>query len=186
MPLRRLPRAAVACALALSAAGLVACGEDEPGFDEPAREGLAIELAGVKYNVLITRQLNIRDAEDRGYYQGRPPRKGSEFFGVFLTACNETKDLQRAVGEFKIVDTQGNEFRPLLLPATNLFAYRARELPPKGCIPPEGSIASSTPIAGAMLLFELPLESLDNLPLELEVEGPPTAEHRTLRVELDI
>ena len=46
----------LACALAVAAPlGLVACGDEHPGIDEPAREGLAIELGGVDYTVFITR-----------------------------------------------------------------------------------------------------------------------------------
>ena len=44
----------LACLVTL-AVGVVACGdEEEPGVDEPAREGLALPLDGVDYNVFVT------------------------------------------------------------------------------------------------------------------------------------
>ena len=80
MDLRRLTLAA--CVLALAAPlGLAACGDEEPGVDEPAREGLALELDGITYNVFITRQLNPRVPPDerlrdrRGAGGGDPLRR---------------------------------------------------------------------------------------------------------------
>ena len=58
-----------------------------------------------------------------------------------------------------------------------------RTLAPKECIPQAGSVAQLGPAAGSMLLFELPLETIENRPLELEIEGE---EGETLVYELDI
>ena len=87
------------------------------------------------------------------------------------------------VEEFKVVDNQGNEFEPEELPEDNRFAYHARELEPKECIPEAGSVAQLGPTAGTMLLFRLPLQTTENRPLELEIEGEGD-EHLTF--ELDI
>ena len=87
-------------ARARRAARLGACGDEEPGMDEPAREGLAIEMGGVDYNVFITRQLNPRHHARQGLLTEEPP-PGETLYGVFLQVCNisdgEARDGQRRV-----------------------------------------------------------------------------------------
>ena len=73
--------ALIGCLLAL-AGGLTACGDEEPGVDEPAREGLALELEGVEYNVFITRQLNPDIQPDEAYTDDEPEP------GETSTACS--------------------------------------------------------------------------------------------------
>lgn len=191
MSLRRPPSAAIVCVLALAAAAATGCGGEEPREDEAEREGLSLELGGLEYNVYITRQLNLRDPEDRGYYQGPEAPPGSTHYGVFLQVCNpsNTGPPRRSAASFSVVDTQGNEFEPVELEEDNVFAYQPRALAPRECIPQEGSLAASSPTAGAMLLFRLPLEATENRPLELEIEGvynAMTGERQTAAVELDL
>jgi hypothetical protein len=178
------PLTLFACLAAL-AVGVAACGDEEPGVTEPAREGLALPLGGVDYNVFITRQLNPAIPPDDAYVDGRPePARGETLYGIFLQACNPSSDDSRGtVEEFKVVDNQGNEFEPEELSEDNRFAYHARELEPKECIPEAGSVAQLGPTAGTMLLFRLPLQTTENRPLELEIEGEGD-EHLTF--ELDI
>jgi hypothetical protein len=170
----RMPRRLLMllCVAALGA-GTAACGtkDEEQGVDEPAREGLAIELDGVEYNVFITRQLNPEVPPDDAYVEEGTTEDGETLYGVFLQACNRTGETHETVEEFKIVDNQGNEFEPEELPEENKFAYHARELLPNECIPESGSVAQLGPSAGSMLLFRLPLENTEYRPLELEVEG---------------
>ena len=171
----RMPRRLLMllCLLAL-AAGAASCGEadEEQGVDEAAREGLALELDGVEYNVFITRQLNTRIPPDDAYVdEGTEPDPGETFYGVFLQACNRSDDAHQTVDDFKIVDNQGNEFEPEELPEDNKFAYHPRELLPDECIPETGGVAQLGPSAGAMLLFRLPLANTEYRPLELEVQG---------------
>jgi hypothetical protein len=174
----------VACLVAL-AAGLAACGnaDEEPGVDEPAREGLAVPLDGVDYNVFITRQLNPAIPADDAYFEGPEPEPDETLYGVFVQACNNSDEARETVDDFMIVDNQGNEFEPEELPETNKFAYAPTELDPKECIPEAGSVAQLGPTAGSMLLFRLPLETTENRPLELEMQGEGD-EHLTF--ELDI
>jgi hypothetical protein len=172
----------LACLAAL-ALGAAACGDEEPGFDEPAREGLAIPLDGVDYNVFITRQLNPAIPADDAFYQGPEPEPGETLYGVFLQACNNSGETRQTVDSFMVVDNQGNEFEPEELPETNKFAYHPQELEDEECIPETGSVAQLGPTGGAMLLFRLPLENTENRPLELELEGEGD-EHLTF--ELDI
>ena len=108
-PLRRL--ALMACLLAL-AAGAAACGEEEPGFDEPAREGLALSLDGIDYNVFITRQLNPEVTPDEAYYTGPEPPPDELLYGVFMQVCNNSDEPLETADSFIIKDNQGNEFEP--------------------------------------------------------------------------
>jgi hypothetical protein len=176
--LRRL--ALIACVLGL-AAGLTACGDEEIGFEEPAREGLAIELEGLEYNVFITRQLNPEVTPDDAYVTEEAP-PGEVLYGVFIQVCNHSDETHTSLDRFTVRDNQENTFEPEELPEDNQFAYSPRELPPDECIPEAGSVAQLGPTAGSMLLFKLPLENTENRPLELEIEG----ENETLTFELDI
>jgi hypothetical protein len=181
MELRRLTLAA--CVLALAAPlGLAACGDEEPGVDEPAREGLALELDGVDYNVFITRQLNPRVPPDGAYVTDDAP-PGETLYGVFIQVCNHSDEAHETVSDVVVKDNQENEFEPEELPEDNAFAYAPRTLDPDECIPEAGSVAQLGPSAGSMLLFQLPLETTENRPLELEMEGESG---ETLTFELDI
>jgi hypothetical protein len=178
----RLARTAAAALAALALTALSACGnaDHEPGVEEPAREGLAIPVDGVDYNVFITRQLNPEIQPDVAYYDEQP-EAGSALYGVFLEACNNGDEPAEAVDAFVIHDNQGDAIEPVELPEDNAFAYRGRELEPGECIPEVGSVSQLGPNAGALLVFEVPLEQTENRPLELEIAG-----EETKVVELDI
>jgi hypothetical protein len=114
---------------------------------------------------------------------------------VFLTACNPSDDanspLVPPATNFTVVDTQGNRFKPVPMPRKDIFAYttQARPLKHRACIPKAGSLASSGPTNGSLLIFQLPLSSLENRPLDLEIVSPPDPESgqtETGRVELDV
>jgi hypothetical protein len=191
MPARMSRRLLVLLCLAALATGAAACGnaDEEPGIDEPAREGLALDLDGVDYNVFITRQLNTRIPPDEAYVEeGTEADPGETLYGVFVQVCNHAGEggdsvTTRPIDAFKIRDNQGNEFEPEELPRNNAFAYEPRELLPKQCIPQVGSVAQLGPSAGSMLLFRLPLQNTEYRPLELELKGEGD-EHLTF--ELDI
>jgi hypothetical protein len=179
--LRRL--ALVACVLGLFV-GLAACGSDEElGVDEPADEGLSLELDGIDYNVFITRQLNPEIAPDDTYYTGPEPAPDETLYGVFIQACNNSEERRETTDSFTVVDNQGNEFEPEQGEVGSVIAYEPGELGPEECIPESGSLAQLGPQAASMLLFRLPLENTENRPLELEIEGEGE-EHLTF--ELDI
>jgi hypothetical protein len=180
MPLARA-LTLLACLVAL-AATVAACGKEQ-GVEEPAREGLALPLDGVDYNVFITRQLNPKIPADDAVYDGPEPGPDENLYGVFIQACNNSDDSHATVDDFTIKDNQGNEFEPEPLPDDNQFAYTPRELAPKECIPEAGSVAQLGPTGGAMLLFKLPLQTTENRPLELEIQGEGDEK---LTFELDI
>jgi hypothetical protein len=183
---RRSTTAAV-CALALLASlGLSACESSQKKAREGAeREGLSFPLGNVNYNVFITRQLNPRVVEDKAYYRGPEPRGTELLYGIFLQACNKTKQPQQTADTFTVTDNQGNEFQPTPLPRGNAFAYQPRILRAGTCEPETGSVAQLGPTAGSMLLFKLPLKNTENRPLELHIETPSGATQGK-RVELDL
>ena len=127
-------------------AGLAACGDEEQGIDEPAREGLAIELGGVDYNVFITRELNPKIPPDNAYLTAPSPRRARR-----STACScrratrRSDDGARPSTSSSSKDNQGNKFEPEPLPEDNQFAYTPRELDPEECIPEAGSVAQLGP-----------------------------------------
>jgi hypothetical protein len=171
---RRRLNLLAACALALVCVGLFAgCGKSSNKPGETVREGLSTPLAGLRYTVFLTRQLNLANEEDKGYLPGHqeaPPGKG--LYGVFLEACNKGDKQAIAASRFYIEDTQGNRYSPEGLAQDNPFAYHGGTVAPENCEPQRGSLAQQGPTSGAMLLFQLPLTSTENRPLELHIEGP--------------
>ena len=186
----RLTRAA-ACVVALaSIAALAACKKEEPGVREPAREGIAIDVAGIDYNVFLTRELNTRITPDQAFYNGKPAPRGKALYGIFIQACNNnSSEPVKATDDFRVEDNQGNEFEPLELGEDNAFAYKPRVLAKGDCIPADGSVAQLGSTAGAMLLFEFPLTTTENRPLELDIRGPydfAKGERESKQIELDL
>lgn len=184
----RLKRTLAGC-LVLAALGgaLAGCGDDTPGIEEPAREGLTIDVGGIEYTVFITRELNLQITPDKAYFPGPPAEPGNALFGVFLTACNP-EDADRplvATSDFEVEDNQGTKFEPVALPEDNQFSYQPVELAPGDCIPADGSVAAQGPTAGSMLLFNFPLANTENRPLELTIT-PPAGGGEPKVVELDL
>ncbi|MDQ3587179.1 MAG: hypothetical protein M3350_10660 [Actinomycetota bacterium] len=182
---RPRPVIVLLCLLALSLSAS-ACGKPE----EPFREGLAEELDGLEYNLFITRQLNPSITPDQAFYKGPDPGKGQTLYGLFITVCNREKEAARSIPaeKFVVKDSTGAEFVPKPLPRDNDFAYNQRTLQPEECIPAAGSVAQQQSAAGALLVYELPVESVENRPLELEIEGSYNlmrGEHDKLAFELD-
>jgi hypothetical protein len=185
---RRSGKTVAACAAALAVA-VAGCGKHvEPGVDEAAREGLAIDVAGIDYNVFMTRPLNLRITPDRAYYEGPGPAPGHELWGVFLRACNVEGRTQSAADDFVVEDNQGNEFEPIELPEDNAWAYHPRQLAEGDCIPESGSVADLGPTKASLLVFDFPLETTENRPLELHITGldPAEGKRESKNIELDL
>ena len=187
---RRRPTFALLSCLIVAVGALSGCANTRE--NDAGREGKPAEIGNVDYNIFITRELNLRDLEDEGYYRGPEAPPGYALYGVFLQACNPADSSSirqvQSSSNFTIVDTQGNRFRPIPLPATNLWAYRPRPLAGGQCIPRTGTLAASGPTNGSLLIFKLPLATLENRPLDLIITSPPGANgpSKTGRVELDI
>lgn len=182
-------RLGLLCLAALGAAlALSACGPERPE-GEPVREGLGVELGGLTYTVYITRQLNLKNEQDKGYYQGEDAKPGRELYGVFLQACNRGDEEQVASRSFEIEDTQGNVFQPRGADPDNPFMWHGGPVPPENCEPARGSLAQLGPASGAMVLFELPISATENRPLELRIRGPFNPEegkNEEAVIELDV
>lgn len=193
---RRAPALAVLIALPFalgSCATASGVGGDDRAFipGDPAREGIAATLDEVDYEVYITRELNVRDPEDRQYYPGPPPPPGSGYYAVFIRACalDDVEGTVETSDRIKVVDIRGKEYEPLPLGSDNVFAYRRETLTPGECQPNAASATSFGPTGGAMLLFRIPFVDIENRPFELEIEGEPPAPGkppRVARFELDL
>lgn len=194
MALIRVPRMVAACAAALAlAGGMSACGKHDLGTEEePGREGLALPLGGVDYNLFITRELNLRITPDKAYYKGPAAAPGKVLYGVFVKACGAEKGKRPTslpARNFVVRDNQGNEYEPKQLPADNAFAYQPRPLSFEECQPQSGSVAQQGPTAATMLLYEFPLPNTENRPLEMVIEGRydlVEGKRESLHIELDI
>ena len=188
MRLPRLRSALFACLLVAAATAFAGC-QREAEKGEPKREGLGAEVGDIKYTVFITRQINQHLASDRGFYDGPEPRPGFTYYGVFVKVCNETDGFKRPIeyDEFHVKDSQGNEFEPVEVEPDNVFVYRARRLSKHACVPEAGSPPATGPTGGALLIFEFPVQTLENRPLELEIEATNAegeVEHGAIELDL--
>jgi len=179
----------VVSVLVLAALAVIALTGCSRHHEVPEPEGQTIKVHGLSYTVFITRQLNLRDAEDRDYFSGPEAEPGFSYFGVFIQVCNDYNHApqREPVNNFKVIDTEGKEFEPTPLPTTDVFAYRPEKLGAKECVPIAGSAPATGPIGGSLILFKLPVAAIENRPLDLEIDPPlggETPESR--KIELDI
>lgn len=187
--------AAVAAAL-LTAVALSACGNaskpettgtyaGEGGVGAPY-----LSVGSLVYQVQMSRALNAYDTEDKAYLEGVPAsesklKPGEEWFGVFVKVYNETGAPHPDATEMTVSDAEGIVYHPIVVKTTNLYAYRPGIVSAKGEIPLPSSTAYSGPISGALLLYKIKLESLDNRPLKIHVVSP-TNPTETASAELDV
>ena len=171
---------ALALACVLSALGVAACGNDED--DVTVKEGEAVKLGDLLYNVQITRFLNPNDSEDASYLEGKPDAPASKaYLAVFMTVENEGDDPVTIPGDFEIEDTRGDTYRSV--PSDRAYALKPdTALGPGDELPKSGTAAASGPIQGAMVLFLIDESATENRPLELKIPSPSGDG----RVELDI
>ena len=183
----RPARLIVLCALlALAVAG---CGNKQEVRTLGETEGIYIDLGELQYQVQISRQLNQFDEEDRYYVTGLPagypqPTEEEEWFGVFIRVSNPLDHRMTPASNFQIRDTQENTYRPVPLSRVNVFAYRPTPIGPNGLIPLPDSPSGNGPIQGALLLFKIKQESLQNRPLELRILAPGSSDVGV--VDLDV
>ena len=139
-----------------------------------ANEGLYTVVDGLKYQIQMSRYMNVNDVEDREYLKGLPagtaqPGADETWFGVWVRVQNEGEDALPAADQWEIVDTQENVFKPIEIDTDiNPFAFqKGIDVPPATVLPLSSSAAGQGPIQGSLLLFKLKTESLQNRPLEL-------------------
>ena len=192
MPRLRRPLAILVALLA--SGGLAACGnhpDENASVVRAETEGLYLDIGDLKYQVQVSRQLNPDDIQDRSYLEGVPVadrelEPDQVWFGVFMRVQNETSAPQLPSNDIQIVDTQEEIFRPIVLDATNLFAYRSADaVPADDTVPLRDTPAFDSPIRGSLILFKLTLTSLGNRPLELKVQSR-TGRQQTGIIDLDV
>jgi hypothetical protein len=157
---------------------------------EPHHEGIAAELDGLQYNIYLTRQLNLEDTEDSGYTTLDPPPPGKTYYASFFSVCNppEGEEAHTTATQMEVTDSQGNVFQPIDI-SDSQFAYESTELEPGDCMPTKGSLTDMAPAGGALVVFELPVATTENRPLDLKItspETPATGEPHTLTFTLDL
>lgn len=181
------PTTRLGAALALAAALLVGvvlsgCNTD-PESDLSVDEGQPVKLGDLLYNVEISRFLNPRDPEDRAYLAGQPPPPNDKLYlGVFMLIQNESDTAQEVPADFKVVDTEGTEFKPI--PSNSLFALKlGGQVGGNDQLPEPESTAANGPIQGSMVLFLIDENATEDRPLTLHI---PSSSGSTGEVELDI
>jgi len=177
------------CAVGIFAALLVAlavwgCGGDERADNAvEAREGNQVELGGVRYRVVVFRQLNPFATPGDALWRGDPPRAGAGLYLVSLHACGVADGPARATDEVHLEDAFGQRFEPRSAGTADAYEYEPRKLEPGECLPREDSAAEET-FGGAALVFALPFEAIEERPIVLEL-GHPAGDDEA-RVQLDV
>lgn len=164
---RRVVVIALCMLTALALAGaLSACGDEET---TEVAEGEPIEIAGLDYNVQITRFLNPDDAEDAEYLVGQPPAPpGMSYLGVFMVIENDTDGVRPSATGFTVVDTLQDEFE--IVDSESPYALDVgADVPAEGQIPLPNTTAQTGPNQGSLLIFPVSDDVGDNRPLTLEI-----------------
>ena len=184
-------------ALALIASlALGACGDSHTRVSTGTYAGESganapyLNVGPLVYEVQLSRALNPADTEDASYLSGLTPFQrevgpGEEWFAVFLQVYNESGQPHSAATSLTITDTQGNRYTPTIPGEANQFAYRGGKVGSKGQIPVPNSVAASGPTQGALLLYKIKVQSLDNRPLELKIVDPEDSS-QSATAELDV
>ncbi|MDQ3609619.1 MAG: hypothetical protein M3459_12065 [Actinomycetota bacterium] len=177
----RMRRPALLLLVALAALALAACGRPDQVL-EAETEGIYVDLSELQYQVQVSRQLNPADPADASYLLGIPAGRqelapGEAWFAIFLRANNPSDQPQPTATHFEVHDSQKNEFFPLPLGPENQFDWPVEDpvlVPPGDLFPRVGTPASESSTGGALILFKVPIASLQNRPFELIIEGPET------------
>jgi Domain of unknown function (DUF4352) len=152
------------------------------GDERDVKEGEALDLGDLTYDVQITRFLNPGDPEDKAYLQNVPPASpGQRYLAVFMTIDNTGDTAANVPTGFKVTDTRENRYEPTTV--SNDFALKLGErIPPDSGLPAADTPAADGPIGGSMLLFAVDDGVTENRPIELTIPSPSGSG----QVELDI
>lgn len=159
------------------------CGDDDADSRGATLPGGAVGadgsgiLAGVRYRVVLFREMNVRIEPDRSIYRGAPPAGDRLRYMAVLRACNVTDEQQTPTADVVLEDAFGQAFEPQPAALREPFAFRARPLAPGRCMPSEGDPAARA-LDGTAIVYELPLRTVQDRPLVLEL----TDEGRRLRL----
>lgn len=146
-------------------------------------------VGGVTYQVQVSRALNPFGSEDVQYLAGvqgaQDLRADQLWFGVFLWAKNQNKQVRESADRFEIVDSEGTVYSPEALNASiNPYAWTSEALSQNQTEPLPGSTASDGSTGGSLILFKLSDTVYSNRPLTLEVFSPGVA--TPAKVSLDL
>jgi hypothetical protein len=176
--------------LVFVAAVVAGCGNKEAVYTLAETEGTYVDVAGLTYQVQMSRFLNPGDPEDKQYLQGLPEGvpaalPGDEiWFGVWMRVKNYSGGPLTPATEFTIFDTEENEFRPIPLDVkTNPFVYEPILLQHSQVLPMPDTAAANGPIQGSLILFRLPADTLQNRPLVMHIDQ---GEGNEAEIDLDL
>jgi hypothetical protein len=154
------------------------CGNKEELVHVAHTEGIYVDVAGLTYQVQMSRLLNPALIDDKQYLVGLPAGvetdlPGDEaWFGVWMRVKNYSEETLTASDDITMVDADGNEYEPIRIdPETNPFVYEPLPIPHDGVLPTPDSISANGPIQGSLLLFRIDAASLQNRPLRLEIHA---------------
>jgi hypothetical protein len=184
MPRRALVIAALAAALV--AAG---CGNKETTATVADTEGIYVTVDGLKYQIQISRILNPAARDDSHYLRGVPESEelaeDEVWYGIFMRVENDGDEPHQSAENFKITDTQDDEYDPIELdPAINDFLYEPAELQPGNLLPAPDTPAFDNTIRGGLILFKVNAAALANRPLELEIESPTGGDNAIIDIDV--
>jgi hypothetical protein len=155
-------------------------------------DGAYVEGGGMTYQLEISRVLNPWGAEDSQYFKGLPKgqpiyriKPDQLWYGVFLWAKNQTKQIRSTADTFEIVDSEGTVYHPTTLnPSINPYAWTSQALSQNQIEPAAGTTAANGSAGGGLILFELNDSVYENRPLTLEIfqHGDP----KPAKVSLDL
>jgi hypothetical protein len=167
---RLVPALLAALLLATLALFVSACGYSNDS--KQVVEGEVVKLGELKYQVIFSRFLNRNDNEDSAYLVGRPPpKKGSNYFGVFLEVQNKSEETQTLADSATISDASNEKFEAI--PSESLYAFPfGGKVESQEPIPALDSTPQQGPIEGSLVLFELPAAASESRPLTLSIPGP--------------
>ena len=172
---RRWPALLTAAAGVVLAAGCGGHGAGDNAVD--AREQNLVERDGVRYRVIVFRELNVHEPPDKVIWTGTPPAAGRGLYMAALRACASGDAEAQATGRIHLEDAFGQRFAPRSGETADDYAYGPRELAPGDCLPRPDSAADAT-FGGSVLVFSVPFDSIGERPMVLVIEDA--------RIQLDL
>jgi hypothetical protein len=190
---RTLSPSLIVIPLALSAialfAALVVLMATEKRVAAAAPDYRVVGVGGIDYEAMQGRPIHPQNAVDRRIVKGlstadRRTPAGTILFGAFFSVSNDSSRVLRTAGRIELRNELGRVYRPVALPASNPYAYRARAMRPGIRLPSVGSPADDDLAAtGLMLLFRVPAADYEDGVLELVIHDPlDPAQTASLRI----
>jgi hypothetical protein len=165
-------------ALAVGLTLAAGCGGDGAADNAvEAREQNVVERNGVRYRVIVFRELNVHQPPDEAVWTGTPPAVGRGLYMAVLRACASGDGKVQTTGRIHLEDAFGQRFAPRSGDTADDYAYRPRELDPGDCQPRPESAADAT-FGGSVLVFSVPFDSIGERPMVLVIEDA--------RIQLDL